>query len=119
MPPDLIRQVVTGERSEFYLRITPRWISLLVETVDMDDGHWRSSTKDEATRLSWPENRGSLQCGLQIGHHRLRSFSVVRLTFCDVTLTMAVKDIDIETTPDGRYDVFAIQVVRLTEEDNV
>ena len=120
MPPDLIRQVANGERSEVYLRLTPRWLSLLVETLDADDGQWRPLSKDEATRLSWPENRGSIQCGIQIGHYRLRALSVLRLTFADeVLMTVAVKSIDVMTTPDGRYDVFAIRVVRLTEEDSV
>ena len=119
MPSDLMLQVATGERSEMYLRLTPRWLSRLVETLDADDGQWRPLSKDEATRLSWPENRGSIQCGMQIGRYRLRPLPVLRLTFGELVLPVAVKSIDIVTTPDGRYDVFAVRVVRLTEENSV
>lgn len=110
LPPDLMHKVATGERREVYLRLTPHWLSLLVETLDADDGQWRPITKDEAFRLSWPENRGMLQCSLSTGHHRLRPLSSVRLAFDGTALPLAVKGIRIASTPDGRYDVFAIRV---------
>ena len=92
--------LMSGVRTEVYLRLTPKWISALV--VGISD--------ESARELSWPENRGRLQCALSIGHLSLREWDSVRLVTPLRTAVYQLEDITIEPTEDNRADVFVIHL---------
>ena len=104
---ELYEDLMAGKRDAIYVKTSQAWIVRLIDGV----------TDSEARELAWQENRGRLQCALDLGRLRYRFFEDVRLQSPLRTLIYDLDSISIEQAPDGRFDVFKVGLGRLKRID--
>lgn len=96
---EVYADAVNGRRTELYCRITPKWITTLVDGV----------TEQRAVELAWPENRGMLQCGMELGHMQMHHYARAMLVCGASSAVFAIREISVQQMADNRSDVFVIK----------